>query len=175
MNAGSGAYDVPPVSRARAYLIALAVTAVAVTGTLPLQRTFARFPYLPLLVAAVIISAWTGGLGPGLVAAGGGAVAAEYLVMGGLPAVGTYPDLLAQLSIVVAIAAVVTSICRSTIRASAARRNRLLWELQERVKELTLLHRATSLLQEEERDREALLREFVEFLPAAWQFPELLE
>jgi signal transduction histidine kinase len=158
----------------RAYLIALAVTAVAVSATLPLQRTFDRFPYLPLLVAAVIVSAWIGGLGPGLVAAGTGAVAAEYLVMGGLHAVGTYPELLAQLAVFVAVAAVVTSIRRSSNRALAARRNRLLWELQERVKELTLLHRATSLLQED-RDRESLLRELVGLLPAAWQFPDLLE
>lgn len=67
-----------------------------------------------------------------------------------------------------------TSIRRSSIRTSAARRNRLLWELQERVKELTLLHRATSLLQED-KDRETLLRELVGVLPTAWQFPELLE
>jgi hypothetical protein len=101
MNAGSGASDLPVTTRARAYLVALGVTAVAVTGSLPLQRTFDRFPYLPLLVAAVIISAWIGGLGPGLVAAGGGAVAAEYLMMFGLHAVGAYPDLLAQLAIFV--------------------------------------------------------------------------
>ena len=69
---------------------------------------------------------------------------------------------------------IVTSIRRSSIRASAARRNRLLWELQERVKELTLLHRATSLLQED-KDRETLLHELVGLCPAAWQFPELLE
>jgi len=174
MNADSRAPDVPAVGRARGYLIALIVTAAAVTATLPLQRTFDRFPYLPLLVAAVITSAWLGGLGPGLVAAGTGAVAAEYLVMGGLHALGTYPELLAQLAIFVAVAAVVTSIRRSSIRASAVKRNRLLWELQERVKELTLLHRATSLLQED-RDRESLLRELVDLFPAAWQFPDLLQ
>ncbi len=151
------------------------MTAVAVVATVPLQRTFDRFPYLPPLVAAVIISAWIGGLGPGLLAAGAGAVAAEYLVMGGLQSVGAYPELLAQLASFVAVAAVVTSVRRSRIRASAARRNRLLWELQERVKELTLLHRATSLLQEEARDRETLLREFVKLLPAGWQFPDILQ
>jgi signal transduction histidine kinase len=174
MNAGSGASDVSAINRARAYVIAVSVTAAAVTATLPLQRTFDRFPYLPLLVAAVITSSWTGGLGPGLVAAGGGAVAAEYLVMGGLQAVGTHPELLAQLAMFVAIAAIVTSIRGSRTRASAARRNRLLWELQERVKELTLLHHATSLLQEE-KEVETLLRELVGLLPAGWQFPEMLE
>ena len=130
MNAGSGACDVLSISRARAYLIAVAVTAVAVTASIPLQRTFDRFPYLPPLVAAVIISAWIGGLGPGLAAAGGGAVAAEYLVLGGMQAVGTYPELLAQQAIFVILAAVVTSIRRSIIRTSAVKRNRLLWELQ---------------------------------------------
>jgi signal transduction histidine kinase len=50
----------------------------------------------------------------------------------------------------------------------------LLWQLQERVKELTLLHRATSLLQED-RDRDTLLHELVGLCPAAWQYPELLE
>ena len=74
---------ITPSSLAPADLVAVTVTVVAVTASLPLQRTFDRFPYLPLLVAAVIISAWIGGLGPVLLAAGGGAVVAEYLVMGG--------------------------------------------------------------------------------------------
>ena len=174
MTTGSGTVDVPAIPRVRAYLTALAVTAVAVSAALPLQRTLDRFPYLPLLVAAVIVSTWIGGLGPGLAAAGTGALAAEDPVMGGLQAVGTYPQLLAQLAVFVAVAAIVTSVRRSGIRASTARRNRLLWELQERVKELTLLHRATSLLQED-KDRETLLRQLVGLCPAAWQFPELLE
>jgi signal transduction histidine kinase len=161
-------------TRASAYLIAVALTAIAVIATLPLQRTFDRFPYLPLLVGAVIVSAWVGGLGPGLLAAAAGFVAAEYLVIGGLHAIGTRPELLAQLAISVASAAGVTSIRRSRIRASAARRDRLMWELQERVKELTVLHRATSLLQEDQ-PLEVLLREFVELLPAGWQFPDLLQ
>jgi signal transduction histidine kinase len=163
-----------PSSRVRAYLVAVAVTVVAVMASLPLQRTFDRFPYLPLLIAAVMVSAWTGGLGPGLLAAGGGAVVAEYLVMGGFHAVGSNPELLAQLTLFVAVAAIATSIRGSRTRAAATRRNRLLWELEERVKELTLLHRATSLLQEDE-ELETLLRQLVAVLPAGWQFPELLE
>jgi signal transduction histidine kinase len=164
----------PDLSRVHAYLLAMIVTGVAVIASLPLQRTFERFPYLPLLVAAVIISAWTGGLGPGLLAASSGAVAAEYLVMGGLHAVGTYPELLAQLTVFVAVAAIATSIRASRTRAAAFRRDRLLWELEERVKELSLLHRATSLLQED-KDLGTLLRELVGLMPAAWQFPEMLE
>jgi len=165
---------ITPSSLAPADLVAVTVTVVAVTASLPLQRTFDRFPYLPLLVAAVIISAWIGGLGPVLLAAGGGAVVAEYLVMGGLHAVDAYPELLAQLTLFVAVAAIATSIRGSRTRVAAIRRNRLLWELQERVKELTLLRRATSLLQED-KNLEAALRQLIGLLPAAWQFPELLE
>jgi signal transduction histidine kinase len=172
MNAGSRASDNLVITRARGYLVA--VTVVAVTASLPLQRAFDRFPYLPLLVAAVIISAWTGGLGPGLLAAGGGAVAAEYLVMGGLDAVGTYPELLAQLTLFVSVAAIATAIRGSHTRSAATRGNRPLWELKERVKELTLLHRVTSLLQED-KDLGILLRQLVGLLPAGWQFPEMLE
>jgi signal transduction histidine kinase len=173
MNSGFR-FEKPIVIRARAYAIAVIVTVIAVTATLPLQRTFARFPYLPLVVAAVIISTWTGGLGPGLLTAGGGAIVAEYLVTGGLHTVGAYPELLAQLTVFVAIALIATSIRKSRTRAAASRRNRVLWELEERVKELTLLHRATSLLQEDE-DLETLLNRLVGVLPAGWQFPEMLE
>lgn len=174
MDAGSGTFDNPAITRARGYLVAVIVTVVAVSASLPLQRTFDRFPYLPLLVAAVIVSAWTGGLGPGLLAAGGGAVAAEYLVMGGLHAVGTYPELLAQMTVFVAVAAIATSIRASRTRTRATRRNRLLWELEERVKELTLLHRVTRVLQED-KDLGTLLRQLVGLLPAGWQFPEMME
>jgi hypothetical protein len=149
MNADSDASDNAVMIRPRGYFVAAAVTVVAVTASLPLQRTVDRFPYLPLLVAAVIINTWIGGLGPGLLAAGEGAVAAEYLAMGGLHAVGTYPELLAQLTLFVAVAAIATSLRGSRTQASAIRRNRLVWELEERVKELTLLHRATSLLRED--------------------------
>ena len=161
-------------TRARPYAVAVTVTMIAVTAALPLQRTFDRFPYLPLLIAAVSISAWKGGLGPGLLSAGGGALVAEFLVMGDLRTVGADPALLAQLTIFIAVAAIASSIRGSRSRAAADRRNRLLWALQERVKELTVLHRATSLLQEEE-DLHVLLHRFVQLLPAGWQFPEMLE
>ena len=83
MHSGSGTFGNPVITRVRGYFVAVIVTVVAVTASLPLQRTIDRFPYLPLLVAAVIVSAWAGGLGPGLLAASAGGVAAEYLVMGG--------------------------------------------------------------------------------------------
>lgn len=39
---------------------------------------------------------------------------------------------------------------------------------------MSLLHRVTSLLQED-KDLGTLLRQLVELLPAGWQFPEMLE
>jgi signal transduction histidine kinase len=88
--------------------------------------------------------------------------------------VDTFPRRLAQLTLFAAIAAIGISICGSRRRASAIRRNRLRRELEARVKELTLLHRATSLLQEDE-NLETLLLQLVGLMPPAWQFPDLLE
>ena len=70
--------------------------------------------------------------------------------------------------------AAVAAFMRRRVRVPGTRRDRLVWELGERVKELTLLHRATRLLQEE-KDRETVLRELVALLPAGWQFPEMTE
>lgn len=47
--------------------------------------------------------------------------------------------------------------------------------LQERVKELTALHRAARLLQETGRDLDEVMPEVVFLLPAAWQHPEHTE
>ncbi len=54
-------------------------------------------------------------------------------------------------------------------------RRRLVGELAERVKELTLLHQAARLLQSERPFDEALLSELVLLLPCAWRYPELCE
>src|SRR4051794_11222610 len=133
--ASADASALPPITRARAYVLAAIMTVVAVTATMPAQRAFDRAPYLPLLVVAVAISACTGGLGPALFAAGG-AITAEYLVMGGQHAVSMHPELLAQFAIFIAVAAIASSMRGSYGRVSAVRRHGVLWELQERVKEL---------------------------------------
>jgi signal transduction histidine kinase len=56
-------------------------------------------------------------------------------------------------------------------KASQNNKDRLVWQLQERVKELTALHRAGAILQNDRRSVENTLREFVKILPAAWQYP----
>jgi PAS domain S-box-containing protein len=53
------------------------------------------------------------------------------------------------------------------------RNNELLHRLGERVKELTALHRAARILQNEEQPMADLLQQFVAVLPPAWQYPEI--
>jgi signal transduction histidine kinase len=50
-----------------------------------------------------------------------------------------------------------------------------LHKLQERVKELTALHRTARILQDETRPSRDVVREIVALLPAAWQYPEVAE
>ena len=45
--------------------------------------------------------------------------------------------------------------------------------LSERIKELTALHKTTRLLQNDNKPIGELLTELVEFLPPAWQYPEV--
>jgi len=51
--------------------------------------------------------------------------------------------------------------------------NPTLHKLQERVKELSALHRTARNLQDDTRPSEAVVREIVGLLPAAWQYPEI--
>jgi signal transduction histidine kinase len=53
------------------------------------------------------------------------------------------------------------------------KKQRLVHDLNERVKELTALHRTARLLQDHERPTPVLLQEIVTILPAAWDQPEL--
>jgi two-component system, NtrC family, sensor kinase len=52
-------------------------------------------------------------------------------------------------------------------------KQRLLYDLNERVKELTALHHTARLLQDHEKATPLLLQEIVTILPAAWEHPEL--
>jgi signal transduction histidine kinase/CheY-like chemotaxis protein len=54
-------------------------------------------------------------------------------------------------------------------------RRRLVHDLGERVKELTLLHRAASLLQGDRPLDQAFLAELVDSIPGAWQYPQVCE
>ena len=52
--------------------------------------------------------------------------------------------------------------------------NELLHRLGERIKELTALHCAARILQQEEQVTVEWLQQFVEVLPSAWQYPEIM-
>lgn len=52
-------------------------------------------------------------------------------------------------------------------------KQRVVHDLNERVKELTALHRTARLLQDYERTPQMLLQEIVAILPAAWEHPEI--
>jgi signal transduction histidine kinase/CheY-like chemotaxis protein len=59
--------------------------------------------------------------------------------------------------------------------AAAQTQRRLVHDLGERVKELTLLHRTASLLQADRPCDQAFLAELLAPIPAAWQYPEVCE
>jgi PAS domain S-box-containing protein len=52
-------------------------------------------------------------------------------------------------------------------------KQKLLHDLGERVKELTVLHKTARLLQDEQRPTAEVLQEITALLPAAWQYPEV--
>lgn len=60
-------------------------------------------------------------------------------------------------------------------KQAEAERSRLLAQLGERIKEMTALHRAAGLLQQERPFDQQLLAEFVAFLPPAWKYPDICE
>jgi len=80
MTAGSGdtRRDRSPAAR---YAVAVIATAIAGVGQYSAQPLFGeQLPYAAFLLA-VLISAWFGGLGPGLLATLGGSLTAAYLVL----------------------------------------------------------------------------------------------
>jgi signal transduction histidine kinase len=55
----------------------------------------------------------------------------------------------------------------------AEERDRLVWALGERIKELTALHGVASLLQDGKKTPALIVEEIVALLPPAWQYPEI--
>jgi len=56
---------------------------------------------------------------------------------------------------------------------NAGQNNKIVWALGERVKELTCLHGAARILQNQQRTAAAILGEIVTLLPPAWQHPDV--
>jgi signal transduction histidine kinase len=162
------------VDRFGRYGVAVLATAIAVAATLLFQETFERFPYLPLLLTAVVAVSWLNGFGPGAVAALIGVAAGESVFVGNLQSLAVDLRLFAQFVILVAVAASLASASGRRAREAAAAKERLLFTLGERVKELTVLHEATRLLHGEGEMR-TLLRQFLALIPQGWQFPGIAE
>jgi PAS domain S-box-containing protein len=52
-------------------------------------------------------------------------------------------------------------------------KERIRYELNERVKELTTLYRAGQILQAEDKSTDAVLKEIISILPSGWQYPDI--
>jgi len=57
-------------------------------------------------------------------------------------------------------------------KAPSNKKDLLMWQLRERIKELTALHKASAILQNDRKSIEKTLKEFVAIIPAAWQYPK---
>ena len=189
------------------FAIVLSVIALALTLVLwPMIRP----SVFPLFLAAVMLSAWYGGLGPGLLATVLTVTAIDYFF---LPSPSTRLvalEVSLRLGIFALVALLISSLTAARQRAEAALRKahdelevrvqertaelantnealraeiaerkrteqekqKLLHDVQKRVKELTVLHKTARLLQEEQKPTEALMQEIISLLPIAWQYPE---
>src|SRR5262245_18928197 len=67
------------------YVAAIVATAIALPGALVFQPVISRIPST-LVFVAVMVSAWYGGFGPGLLATGLGVLAAAYFLFPPKPA-----------------------------------------------------------------------------------------
>ncbi len=194
--------------RLRGYGVALGCVTVAVAMTI-FFRSVIEPSVFSLFLAAVMLSAWYGGLGPGLLATTVCVVVIESLF---IPTSQTQWGIhvYVRFAIFTLVAVLISSLTGARKRAEEALRKahadlelrveertaklaeanqslrveikerertekenqKLLYELAARVKELTALHCAAHLLQDENKAPSQLLHEIVELLPAACQRPE---
>jgi len=155
----------------RGYVIAVALTGTALATTVGLEPSFDKASYV-LLLGAVAISSSMGGLGPGLLATGLSVAGAAYLIVAPQYLIDPDSRLIGGLAAFAVVASLISGLYSWRMRASETQRERLLVQVAERVKELTVLHRATRVLQNE-GDTRTLLQEFVRLLPEGWQYPDM--
>jgi PAS domain S-box-containing protein len=120
--------------RARRYAASAMAVAAAVLTSLLLRPVFQRNPFL-FYYAAVMFSAWYGGLGCGLVATGAAATAAAFLFLMRFPAPSPLPDEFAAVGLFIAVG-IVTSVLSESLRKSE-RASRSLFRGQEFLAEAT--------------------------------------
>src|SRR5258706_7826643 len=101
------------------YGFAIGTTVLVVSLTIVGRQTVA-LPALPLLLAAVALSAWYGGLGPGLLSALIGVVASEILIFEPLYVVDLSPAGIARMALFSIVAVLISWLTESQRRIERA-------------------------------------------------------
>jgi PAS domain S-box-containing protein len=115
-------------SAVRRYAITAAAVAIALLASLAARPVFHRSPFL-FYYAAVMFSAWQGGLFAGLAATAAAAVGAGWVLIGTLHTRAPLPDDFAQIALFIGVG-VVTSLLSESLRKSE-RASRGLYRAQE--------------------------------------------
>jgi signal transduction histidine kinase len=109
--------------RSAAFRYAASVLVVALAAVLTrLLRNFGDSGISPLFFAAVLVSAWVGGLGPGLVATALSGVATAYLLLPRDTSLLVIQDVVLRVMVFTAVALLASSLHAATRRASEAMR-----------------------------------------------------
>jgi PAS domain S-box-containing protein len=121
--AASGPASAPVRYRPLPYAIAVAVSGAAMLLSLLLGLPVDA-DALPFLLAAVMVSAWYGGLGPGLLATAVGAATGTFVSLPNASSLGVLPAAVVPLGVFVLEAVVICGLC-AVIRTAQQRAERL--------------------------------------------------
>jgi signal transduction histidine kinase/CheY-like chemotaxis protein len=191
------------VSSLRRYSIAVLLTLTALALGLAGRGTWGTAATYSFFLAAVMLSSWVSGLGPGIVSTILGTLAADYFLIAPLHTLTFDSSRLVQLSAFVVTAVLISSLNDARRRAVdalslhgatlesrvrertaelAAANEHLRGEIERRIdSERTLAERvkeltalhATGRLLNEPASPPDVLARIVELLPAAWQYPNI--
>lgn len=101
------------------YVLAVGISGLALLTTL-LLSSYLGGSIFALFLAAVMVSAWYGGLGPGLLAAGLSALASLYLLIPPLFAPALSPDTIVRIAVFLAAALLISGLSEARRRSEAA-------------------------------------------------------
>ena len=190
------------LSRFRRYLLAILLTLLALSVGLIGPRAWGPAATYSFFLAAVMLSSWVGGLGPGIVSTVLGTLAADYFLLAPIHALSFDATLFVHLSAFIATAALISYLNdsrRYAIQALAEERARLEDRVAERTAELAATNATLRVEIDRRRQSERTLGErvkeltalhstarhldehgtpaellalVVESLPPAWQYPE---
>jgi len=157
----------PRLSPVRRYSVAALLTLLALALGLLGERTWGPAATYSFFLAAVMLSSWAGGLGPGIMSTVLGTLAADYFLIAPLRTVTFDASRIVQLSAFIATAGLISSLNESRRRAVdalAAERS----QLEDRVAQRTAeLRAANEALREEIDGRNRSERNFRGLIDAA--------